>query len=538
MVIVNSILLFRVIIANGQINTSSYPAVALANDMELAITQVQQYLSDISATRAQDGKDDGFDNAEENAKKFKEALKKFALLRPEKANYIKEYEKAFDEYYKLGKAMAQAYITYGPVEGNKLMPEFDDKADRLSEYTQQIREESEQEMDRDLEKVNFETKLVLAIIITSGLVTIILSLFITRLISNALGVIMNSAQKSNDGYITIQEIPLHSKDEFGELARILNILLSQVKGFITQVSISAEQLTCASEELTFNLEQSAQATNQMTTSITKVSEGTEKEADSVSGVSRTIQGMLAGIQQAAGSANVVTGSSGKTAKAAEMCGKSIEEAITQMRNIEKTVSNSANIVMKLGERSKEIDQIVETISLIAGQTNLLALNAAIEAARAGEHGRGFAVVADEVRKLAEQSEVAAKQVSNLIREIQSETNIAVGAMDEGMQEVKLGTNVVNAAGSGFDEIASLVNEMSQQVMGIAGSIQQIAGGSQQVAVSIITVEEISKDMAEQTQSVSTATELQSASMAEIACSSQRLASMAQELKHAISSFKI
>ncbi len=212
--------------------------------------------------------------------------------------------------------------------------------------------------------------------------------------------------------------------------------------------------------------------------------------------------------------------------------------MSQMASIEKTVSSSAQVVTKLGERSKEIGQIVDTISGIAGQTNLLALNAAIEAARAGEQGRGFAVVAEEVRKLAEQSQEAAKEIAILISEIQSETDKAVVAMSDGTREVKVGAEVVNSAGQSFKEIVLLVNEESAQIKEISAAIQQMAAGSQQIVASAHDIDRISKDAAAQTQTVSAATEEQSASMEEIAASSQALAKMAEELQTAVRKFTI
>ena len=536
--IVNSLLIFRVILSNRQVNTVSYPAVSLANEMELSTVQVQQYLTDISATRGQDGKDDGFKNAAENADKFKESLKKFGVLKPEKATFIKEYEQAFNDYYALGKTMAQAYITYGPSEGNKLMPEFDEKAEQLAKYTDEIREESEQEMATNLEKVDREIKIVLAIIIASGIFTIILCLLITRLVGNALTTIIKSIQKDEKGYITIKEISLNSQDEFGNLAQVLNTLLSQVQGFIHQVSVSAEKLTSSSEALTSSAAQSAEATNQVASSIAEVAKGTELEVDAVNAVSGNVEEILQAIQQAAANSNIVVGSSEKMATAAQTGGNSVELAVNQMNNIEKTVSNSAAIVAKLGERSKEIGQIVDAISGIAGQTNLLALNAAIEAARAGEQGRGFAVVAEEVRKLAEQSREATKQVATLISEIQQDTAKAVNAMNDGTREVMLGAEVVNTAGKGFSEIILLVNEVSKQVKEIATVINQMVGSSQQVVTSISTVEKISQEIAGETQTVSAATQEQLASIEEIASSSEDLANMAQNLQNAIKNFRV
>lgn len=202
------------------------------------------------------------------------------------------------------------------------------------------------------------------------------------------------------------------------------------------------------------------------------------------------------------------------------------------------MNTSAEAVIKLGDRSKEIGQIVDTISGIAGQTNLLALNAAIEAARAGEQGRGFAVVAEEVRRLAEQSQDAAKQIADLINEIQSDTDKAVVGINEGTKEVKVGTEVVTTAGQAFRQIASLIEELSVKGQEIDLAIQKVQDDSQKIVLAINEIDKVSKNSAGQAQTVSAATEEQSASIEEIAASSQGLAKMSSALQVAIEKFRI
>ncbi|MDF2571269.1 MAG: mcpA 4 [Sporomusa sp.] len=329
-----------------------------------------------------------------------------------------------------------------------------------------------------------------------------------------------------------------SSDELGDLAASLSTMRENISAIVTNIVHSSEQVAAASEELTASAEESAHAATQVASIITDIAQGSDKQVRSTNETTVAVEHMAAGIKQIAASAVNVAGMADKAAEAAGGGGKSVATAITQMDNIEKAVQESSTVVSKLGERSKEIGQIVDTISGIAGQTNLLALNAAIEAARAGEQGRGFAVVAEEVRKLAEQSQSAAKQIADLISEIQGDTDRAVLAMNEGTREVQAGTQVVNATGASFTEIMSLITEVSSQIREISAAIQQMAASSTQIVGSAKDIEEICKETAGQTQTVSAATEEQAASMQEIAASSQSLAKLAEELQGTVTRFKL
>jgi len=340
------------------------------------------------------------------------------------------------------------------------------------------------------------------------------------------------------GNLSVGEIKQISNDEFGELAKSFNAMIVQLKKLVGQISYSAQQVAASSEELTASADQSARLTTQVAEAITDVAKGTEEQVGTVNRAAESVEKMTNGIQAVAANAQTVAQTSEKTALAAKNGGEAVSTAINQMNNIEKTVSSSAKVVVKLGERSKEIGQIIDTISGIAGQTNLLALNAAIEAARAGEQGRGFAVVAEEVRKLAEQSEESARQIAELITEIQTDTDAAVLAMNDGTREVNVGAEVVNTAGTALQEIVGLVNQVLEQGKGISQASSQMIGGSEQVVRSIRSVDKVSAGIAEQTQSVSAATQEQSASMEEIAAASQSLAKLAQDLQTAVSHFKV
>lgn len=392
------------------------------------------------------------------------------------------------------------------------------------------------------------TKEVHSTIIASLWVTVLLSLlavlgagitafFIGRSISRPLQELANNAGSLAQGDLTAK-ITAQGALEINELSKDLNKMQSNFKQIINNIVIAAEQVAASSQQLTSGAEQSAQAVGQVADSITKVAEATERQLSAVGQANSIVTNISSSIQHIAEQANMVSATSDHTASIAKDGDTAVTTAIEQMQHIENTVISSAQVVTLLGERSKEIGQIVDTIAGIAGQTNLLALNAAIEAARAGEQGRGFAVVAEEVRKLAEQSHDAAKQIANLISNIQAETEKAVLAMTSGTREVKIGTEVVNNAGQAFRKIIMSIEEMSGQVHEISGAIQQVASGSQKIVSTIQDIDEISKDTALQAQTVSAATEEQSASMEEITHSSQMLAGMATELQSTVHKFKM
>lgn len=405
----------------------------------------------------------------------------------------------------------------------------------LSNYYTELADKMNSENNAAFEKATQITVgfTLAVVVILSGI-----GIFTARMITSPLQYMVKACEELAAGDFRDKPRQVLSKDEIGQLGDALTTMRTSLRSVLKQVNESAEQVAASSEELTASAEQSAQAVTQVAESINDVAQGAERQLKAVDETSAVVEQISAGIQQAAATANQVADNSSQAADRAKEGDKSVEQAVSQMTNIEQTVRSSARVVAKLGERSKEIGQIVDTISGIAGQTNLLALNAAIEAARAGEQGRGFAVVAEEVRKLAEQSQEAAKQIASLIGEIQGDTDKAVVAMSEGTREVEVGTEVVTTAGQAFKEITTLVTQVSDQVRDISAVMQQMAGGSQQIVAAVREVDKQSKMAVGQSQSVSAATEEQSASVEEIASSSQSLAKLAQDLQTAVSHFRV
>ena len=364
------------------------------------------------------------------------------------------------------------------------------------------------------------------------------ALLIARHIVRPIHEVLEHVQEVSAGNLAVKEIDVTSGDEIGELGGAINTMTESLRRLIRQVEDAGEHINASSEELTAGAERAAEAANQIAASITTVAAGSERQAEAIADADSIVVQLSAGIQQVAANAGAVSGQAAQSVEAAEEGRKSVDQAICQMRTIESTVTESAKVVTRLGERSYEIGQIVATITGIAEQTNLLALNAAIEAARAGEQGRGFAVVADEVRKLAEQSGEAAKQIAQMIAEIQGETDQAVQSMNNGAEEVKHGTAAVDAAGKSFADIFGAIHEISEQMREVSTVMEEMAKGSDQIVSSMQDIDKLGKESASQAQNVAAATQEQSATTEEIAAASEALAKLAEELSQSVHQFRI
>ena len=267
-----------------------------------------------------------------------------------------------------------------------------------------------------------------------------------------------------------ERVEVTSHDEVAELAQWFNTSLDKLQQTLGQVSSSTQSLTATSE--------------QVATSSRDQARGAELQQDQTNQVATAVQEMAATVHQVSEHSNQAAAASQKAAETAREGGKVVEETLSRMRAIAKSVGETAAKVRELGKRSDEIGRISRVIEDIADQTNLLALNAAIEAARAGEQGRGFAVVADEVRKLAERTAAATQEIAGMIRTIQEETKTAVTAMEAGSHEVEQGVESTSRAGDSLREIIKVSEKVGDMVTQIATAATQQSAATEQINGSI------------------------------------------------------
>ncbi|MCR5559663.1 MAG: cache domain-containing protein [Schwartzia sp.] len=342
--------------------------------------------------------------------------------------------------------------------------------------------------------------------------------------------------KKNSNPEMEQEL-MERPDELGSMASAMAKMRGNVSTLMKKISESSEYVASSSEELTSSAEQSSEVSESVANSVVNVASACAEQTTLVASAAEQSENLQKYMDDFADRLKGATEQIQRTSDAAANGGATISEAVQQMKEIKEAVGETARVIGELGESSKEIGAIVDAISSIAEQTNLLALNAAIEAARAGEHGRGFAVVADEVRKLAEQSREQAGEIANLIHGIQQESQNAVDVMQQGIEKVDGGTVAVDSAGSTFNEIVKMVSQVATDSEHMAELVKNLKGGADHITEAIESIDEKSRSVASEAESVSAATEEQTASMHEIAAASRKLSEMAGDLQEVVIKFK-
>ena len=338
----------------------------------------------------------------------------------------------------------------------------------------------------------------------------------------------------------LRETPktITSQDEMGQLSdgfikmrHTLNTLIKRIQSNAAELSTSAEALTEASQ-------QSAEASNHVAASISEIAEGAEQQSAASASVANATASISNHAEKMSKQVGVVADVTNNTVERVREGRRSIDEVVSYMEQIKKGSETVDAAISALGKSSEEISHSVEVIGSIAEQTNLLALNAAIEAARAGEHGRGFAVVAEEVRKLAEESGEFSKRISETMQSVQADMERAVEAGKHGSEFVGHGLDSVRTADNVFQSIAESIQQLGDGVKDITTGIRQMEGETQTVRARIEEIQKVSTANADGAQSVSAATEEQSASMQEVAAATRRLSNLADELANETKKFKL
>ncbi|RMH36154.1 MAG: methyl-accepting chemotaxis protein [Nitrospirae bacterium] len=350
--------------------------------------------------------------------------------------------------------------------------------------------------------------LLVAVIVASlAIVYVLLQRFVLSPLNHL--TLMAKDIAHGEGDLT-KRVPITRDDEIGTLARYFNVFIDKIQHMIAHVAEATNQLASASAELSATAEELAKGSEDQNSRMLQSASAVEEMTMTASEVARNST-------EAAKIAE-------ETSQTAKSGFEVMSRTVAGMQQVSEAVGQSANIITALGRSSDQIGEIVRVIEDIADQTNLLALNAAIEAARAGEQGRGFAVVADEVRKLAERTTKATKEIGDMIRQIQQDTKSAVASMEDGTQQVMSGVELANKTGEALNRIQTMVQQTTSMIQQIAQAAEEQSTATKQIAGDLEAVAQVTRDT--------------SSGASESAKASQELNALAAKLQGLVSSFKV
>lgn len=348
---------------------------------------------------------------------------------------------------------------------------------------------------------------------------------------------VTSVQKMSEGDLT-QHVEVKSRDEIGQMSESFNHMTSELRGMFHLVADLSMSVGATSEELTASADQTSKASETIARNIEEVAAGSELQNRYAGETAVAMNEMSAGIERVTESSASVLSFVNDIVEQTKLGNIKMHETEVKMKDVLGSSVEAGKAIQMLEEHSKEIGGIVSMISQISSQTNLLALNANIEAARAGEFGRGFSVVAAEIRKLADQSQKATAEIAQLIARVQADTSNVAAIMVQNSEDVTISEQHIIESADLFQLITDKMESVGEQMQEVSAASEQMNASVQQVNASAHELSRIAGEATDNSQSVASASEEQLASMEEIASASATLSDMVQELLEKLSKFKI
>lgn len=452
-------------------------------------------------------------NIEEISKTWKEYTS--GTLSPDEKKLAEEFAEKRGRFVKEGLLPVRDAILAGNYheatrltieKTNPLFKEANEPAHKIYEHEKQLAKQSHESATKQYHTL---LTIVIATILVSVVLSLIIGILIIRSISKATTALIDASGAMAQGDLT-KRVHFDSQDELGTIGKSFDIMAASFAQTLKKVANTSTQV--------------ASAANQLQSTAIRIATGAEEVAAQSGTVAVASEEMSATSGSISDSCHHAADNASQASQAAVTGSSVVSSTICGMEQIASRVRSSAATVAALGARSDQIGAIVATIEDIADQTNLLALNAAIEAARAGEQGRGFAVVADEVRALAERTTRATREIGEMIKAIQNETKAAVGEMELGVKEVQQGSEDASKSGEALQEILSTINEVAMQVNQIATAAEEQTATTNEITNNIHQISEVVQDTA--------------SGAHESASAASQLANNAEELQQLVRQFKL
>ncbi|MEC0969963.1 methyl-accepting chemotaxis protein [Bacillus altitudinis] len=474
-------------------------------------------------------------------KKTGDALKLSTVKQAKKL--LEKISQKNELYYESTKRLFISLNTNNQKEFNtRLSQELQPIEQEIHTFTKEFAQTQLKQRDQKISQLNEESnQLLLTLILVSAAIIVGFLVIGTRFVQRMTKPIVSvthAARRMADGDLTLEEIEVTSKNEIGQLGTAFNQMTAHLRQLILQVQNGSRQLADSAAQFEETISQTISASEQTSSSIEQVSEASREQSDAVGKVASAIQEVSTGMHNAAEHTSDVSGHSISVTEKAEEGASLIQQFVKQMSSIKESVNEHHSTMANVQVQFTGIQDLLGNIHAIADQTNLLALNAAIEAARAGEHGRGFAVVADEVRKLAEESSQLTDQISQLLANVNKDTERSSQSMTKVERDVAEGVKVSQLSEQSFQEILESIRDISMKAEELSATTEQISASTEEISQTVGVIEEGAKRNSEETEYMSAAVEESLAANEEMKAAAEDLKSLSQSLKTSISSFKI
>lgn len=420
--------------------------------------------------------------------------------------------------------------------------EMNSRYEGIMESTETIKQLATDELHQTndaLHHANQNAIVWIALLIVGATVAgLFIAYFIGRSVTQPIQSLTHHMKEMANGNLRLEQLPVKGTDELAQMSDSFNLMLKKFQQLIRQMTDSSTLLAAQSEELSASSEQSLASSEHVAKSAETTMENSETQSRYIAQSTQSIREVSHGIEEISRSNEDMLQSAAHMSEAVDEGMNVIQDVSKRMEEINETIRQSTCMMEEMAQKSNEIQEVSALITNISEQTNLLALNAAIEAARAGEHGAGFAVVANEVRQLAEESHVSAAKIEEMIADVYEASQNAVTSIVTGHEKASAGLKRTEDSVAIFNQIESSVRDVNAVIETIAAAIEEIQAMSESVMNNSQSLQELAVQSAASAENTGAATEEQLAAMQEISASSESLSRVAEELQQEIQQFRL